>query len=161
RVSRRGPCADLMALSVTALDAETPPVILKDLAERDAAHSVDRISEISDLVFAEHAPHDHDLSGVRRFGRAPEGVTQSLIPVAVKMLFETARAASRRNGDEVRHAPRPQATEDGAASESLIEIGALDSHAQLARHLQQPRHHGRHCFALLDEGQGEGQTLPV
>src|SRR5262245_20057209 len=153
-------CADLMALPVPALDPETPSVILKDLLERDATHSVDRISEVSDVALAKYATHDHDLRRVRRLGRAPERLTQSLMPIALKVLFDAARAAPRRKGNDVRPASRSQATEDGDAGEPLIEIGALDSHARLARDLQQPRHDGRHRFALLDEGHGDGQALP-
>src|SRR5262249_25592155 len=155
------PRANLMALAVAALNAESSPGILIDLAQRRAAHSIDRISEVSNLVFTEHPPHDHDLGRVRRFRRAPESVIHSRMPGAVKMLFEAARAASRRKGNNVRHAPRSQATEDGDTGESLIEIGALNSHTRLTRDLQQPGHHSRHRFALLDEGQGDGQTLPV
>src|SRR5262245_59962848 len=158
---RRRPRANLMALAVAALNAEPSPVILIDLAQRHAAHSIDRISEVSNIVFAEHPPHDHDLGRVRRFRRAPESVMQSLMPGAVKMLLETARADSRRNRDDVWNTPRPQTSEDSDAGESLVEIGALDSHARSPRDLQQPGHDRRHRFTLLDEGHRDGQALPM
>src|SRR5262249_5504505 len=98
------PCADLMALSVPALHAETSPVILKDLLDREAPPAIDRGGEISDLVVAASAPHNPALRPVRRFGRAPGGAAPSLMPDAVKMLVEAARAP--RAGRAMREGPR-------------------------------------------------------
>jgi hypothetical protein len=108
-----------MALAIPALDAEPPSVILKDLLERDAVHSIDSLSERSDLALAKYAPHDHDLRRVGGLGRAPEGVEQSPMPIALEVLFDSARPAPRRKGNDVGQASRSQAAEDRHVKDTI------------------------------------------
>ena len=77
-----------MALPVAAIDVNRR----RYLVQMDAAYSIDRVCEVSGLVLPKRAPHDHNLGRVRRLRSASKGVMQSLMPAAMKALFETAHA---------------------------------------------------------------------
>src|SRR5206468_554751 len=119
-----------MQLAIAALDAEAPPIVLKDLPRFEFLRAINGVSEIAqsrlfEPTAAVFADNDH-LGRISLACPTLESVTGAITVTPVTQPFDAALTTALRDGNEIRHASASEQAQHRDRTEAFVEIRAFD-----------------------------------